>query len=195
MRKLMMKMSVSLDGFVAETNGNLKWMFKSTDEASTAWVAGLCGTAGLHIMGTKTFQSMGPYWPTSTGPFTAPMNEAPKAVFTRKGFTPGSIFPHAELSPAETSWAQARVFDGDLATGITELKSEPGKPILAHGGAEFMRSLIATGLMDEYHIVTHPIILGAGMPIFNGLLTPLDLKLVDVKVFSGGVVAHTYHPA
>ncbi|HZW71241.1 MAG TPA: dihydrofolate reductase family protein [Hanamia sp.] len=73
----------------------------------------------------------------------------------------------AEQSPATASWAEARVFDGDLAEGIRELKSGPGKPILAIGGAGFMRSLIATGLIDEYHLVTHPVVLGGGLPIFN----------------------------
>lgn len=214
MRKLMMKMSMSVDGFVSTANGELDWIFKTADETSTAWVAGLCGTAGLHIMGSKTFHDMASYWPTSTGPFTAPMNEIPKAVFTQKGFAgfdpalttmaveharqhdaAGGNLSNVEQSPAAASWAEARVFDGDLATGISALKAEPGKPILAHGGAGFMRSLIETRLIDEYYLVTHPIALGAGLPIFNGLLKPLELKLVDVKVFPGGTIAHTYHPA
>jgi len=86
---------------------------------------------------------------------------------------------------------KARVFDGDLAEEIRKLKSEPGKPILAIGGAGFMRSLIATGLIDEYHLVTHPVVLGEGLTIFNGV-PRMDLKLVDVKAFPGGIVAHTY---
>jgi dihydrofolate reductase len=55
-----------------------------------------------------------------------------------------------------------------------------------------MRSLIATGLIDEYHLVIHPVALGSGLPIFTGLARPLYLNLVDVKPFPGGVVAHTY---
>ena len=80
---------------------------------------------------------------------------------------------------------KARVFDGDLAEEIRKLKSEPGKPILAIGGAGFMRSLIATGLIDEYHLATHPVVLGEGLTIFNGV-PRMDLKLVDVKAFPGG---------
>jgi dihydrofolate reductase len=214
MRKLMMKMSVSVDGFVGAANGGIDWIFKTTDEAATAWIVGLCREAGLHIMGSKTFHDMASYWPTSTEAFAAPMNEIPKAVFTRKGFTGADpqqtttavksamqynaargIVPTAAPSPAAASWAEARVFDGDLAEGIRQLKAEPGAPILAHGGAGFMRSLIATGLIDEYHLLIHPAALGAGLPIFNGLSKPLDLKLVDAKIFPGGAVAHTYHPA
>jgi dihydrofolate reductase len=119
------------------------------------------------------------------------MNEIPKAVFTQNGFK-GSILPNAELLPAAASWADARVFDGDLADGIKKLKSEPGKPIYAIGGAGFMRSLVATELIDEYYLITHPLVLGEGQAIFNGVARPLDLKLADVKAFPGGIIAHTY---
>jgi dihydrofolate reductase len=87
------------------------------------------------------------------------------------------------------------VFAGDLAAGIRELKAEPGKPIFAHGGAGFMRSLIATGLIDEYHLLTHPVVLGSGQPIFSGLAMPQRLTLVEATAFPGGAVAHTYRPA
>jgi dihydrofolate reductase len=211
MRKLMMKMSVSVDGFVGAADGRIDWIFSTTDEEATAWIVGLCRSAGLHIMGSKTFQDMASYWPTSTEAFAAPMNEVPKALFTKKGFkgidqaqtttavensnrynAAHGVVPCTQPSPAAASWAEARVFDGDLAEGIRKLKAEPGNPILAHGGAGFMRSLIATGLIDEYNLLIHPTALGAGMPIFNGLSKPLDLKLVDVKVFPAGAVAHTY---
>jgi dihydrofolate reductase len=145
-------------------------------------------------MGRKSFEEMGPYWPTATGPFAGPMNEIPKAVFTQKGFK-GIDLPNTEQSSAAASWAQARIFDGDLAEGIRKLKSEPGKPIIAVGGAGFMRNLIATGLIDEYLLPVHPVILGEGLAIFNGVGHTLDLKLVDVKSFPGGIVTHTYHPA
>jgi dihydrofolate reductase len=214
MRKLMMKMSISVDGFVSAANGEIDWIFKTTDEEATAWIVGLCREAGLHIMGSKTFHDMASYWPTSTEPFAAPMNDTPKAVFTKKGFkgfdpaqttaavenarqfnAARGILPSAASSPAAISWAEARVFDGGLEEGIRTLKAEQGKPILAHGGAGFMRSLIGTRLIDEYHLLVHPAALGQGLPIFDGLTKALDLKLVDVKLFPGGAVAHTYHPA
>jgi len=189
-------MSVSVDGFVAATNGKMDWVFKSSDPESKAWLVGLLHEAGLHIMGSKSFTIMAPYWPTSTDAAAPPMNEIPKAVFTQKGYTmPSGILSSASSSPAAASWAGARIVNGDLAEEIKKLKQEPGKPILAQGGAGFMRSLIATGLIDEYHLVTHPIILGSGLPIFTGLENPLDLKLVAVKPFPGGIVVHTYQPA
>jgi len=191
MRKLIMKMSFSIDGFVGGLNGETDWIFKSSDETSRTWVIERHRESGLIIMGRKSFEGMAPHWPTAAGPFAAPMNEIPKGVFTKKGFK-GVDLSKMEPSPAVDSWKEARVFAGDLAEEITKLKSEPGKPIYAIGGAGFMRSLIATKLVDEYHLVTHPVVLGSGLTVFNNIAQPLDLKLVDVKSFPGGIVARIY---
>lgn len=191
MRKLMMKMSFSVDGFVGDSNGKNDWVFRSSDETSRAWSVGQSWESGLIIIGRKSFENMAPYWPTATGPFAAPMNEIPKAVFTKKGFA--GIPPSAGQSSAAASWAEAQVFNGDLAEEISKLKSGTGKPILAIGGAGFMRNLIATGLIDEYQLVIHPVVLGQGLTIFKNVAKPLDLKLVDVKSFPGGIVVQTYH--
>lgn len=195
MRKLIMKMSVSLDGFVAGADDQKDWVFKTGDEESFAWSVDKILQAGLIIMGRKSFETMAPYWPTATGPFAAPMNLIPKAVFTKNGFKSMDYMKTitGEQSPAVASWARAQVFDGDLAQVIRELKAEGGKPIVALGGAGFMQSLIATGLIDEYHLAIHPVALGSGLPIFTGLKIPLYLKLSEVKAFPKGVIAKTYH--
>ena len=190
MRKLIMKMSISIDSFVAGVNGEFEWVFKTGDEQSKAWGVEQSWDAGLTIMGRKSFEQLAPYWPTSTDPFAAPMNEIPKAVFTQKGYR--GFDPGPNPSPAAISWASARIFDGDLAAGIRDLKAEEGKPIVAIGGAGFTRSLIATGLVDEFLLVTRPVVLGAGLPIFNGLVAPLYLKLVDVKTFPKGTMVRTF---
>lgn len=190
MRKLQMKMSMSVDGFVCGPNGEYDFIFKTGDEQSKAWALEQTWEAGLIIMGRKSFESMARYWPASTDAFATPMNEIPKAVFTQKGYK--GFDPGPDPSPAAASWANARVFDGDLATEIAQLKAEEGKPIAAIGGAGFMRNLIAAGLVDELRLAIHPVALGAGLPIFSGLAKPQYLKLLDVKVFPAGTVVHTY---
>lgn len=192
MRKLIMKMSISIDGFVADPNGKADWIFRSSDETSRTWSLERSYDASLIIMGRKSFESMSSYWPTAPGPFAVPMNTIPKGVFTNSGYTGIHVPPGKELSAAETSWAEAQVFDGDLTEEIKQLKAQEGKPILALGGAGFMRSLIATGLIDEYHLNTHPVVLGSGQPIFTGVQLPVDLKLIEAKSFPGGIVAHVY---
>jgi dihydrofolate reductase len=185
-----MKMSMSLDGFVSGADGKNDWIFKTGDEKSKDWSLQQIAAAGLIIMGRKSFEMMATYWPTSNDVFARPMNEIPKAVFTKKGFK--GVHPGPEPSPATATWKEARVFDGDLTEGISELKAGQGKPITAIGGAGFMRSLILTGLVDEFYLAIHPVALGAGQPIFDMLEVPLYLKLVDVKVFPGGTIVHIY---
>jgi dihydrofolate reductase len=196
MRKLQMKMNLSADAFVAPANGNGNWIFKNSDETSRNWSVAHSEQAGLIIMGRKSFESMAPYWPTADGPFATLMNEIPKAVFTKAGYKGiGTIkTTTTEQADAAVSWEQARIIDGDLSQEIKKLKSEEGKPILALGGAGFMRSLIATGLIDEYYLVIHPLVMGSGLPIFNGVADQLQLKLADVKSFPGGIVVHIYRP-
>ena len=190
MRKLIMKMSVSIDGFVAGPNGEKDWAFKYITPDSKSWTVAHTSEAGMVIMGRKTFEVISSYWPTSTDAFAPLMNEIPKALFTQKGYKGLSV--GNKPTAAEASWANTRILDGDLADEVNKLKSENGKPILAIGGAGFMRNLIATGLVDEYYLVTHPVVLGAGLPIFDGLAKPMDLKLEDVKTFSGGIMVRIY---
>jgi dihydrofolate reductase len=85
MRKLVLKMSMSVDGFVGRPNGEIEWIFRSFDDALTAWQVERVWEAGLHIMGSRTFPDMKAWWPQSNEPFAAPMNAIPKAYFSRGG--------------------------------------------------------------------------------------------------------------
>jgi dihydrofolate reductase len=77
-------MSISIDGFVGGPDGGSKWVFDSDQEA-TAWTVETVWNASLHIMGSRTFHDMAAYWPTSAEVFAPPMNQIPKAVFSRQG--------------------------------------------------------------------------------------------------------------
>ena len=210
MRELVLKMSMSVDGFVGSPDGGIKWVF-SNDPEAIAWTVSTVWNASLHIMGSRTFHDMAAYWPTSTEVFAAPMNQIPKAVFSRQGGgVLGAANPTAALrdaranagtgqpaplQPGAESWAQAYVASGELAEEIAKLKAAEGKPIVAHGGAGFARSLVASGLIDRYALLVHPIALGAGLPLFSDLASPRPLSLVSSTAFPGGAVAQVYRPA
>lgn len=212
MRKLILKMSVSLDGFVCGPNGEIDWIFKTGDDSSRAWVLNTISQAGVHIMGSRTFHDMAAWWPFSTEPFAAPMNDIPKVVFTRKGLKANenattTAFKNATQMKAETglkdapdaaekmaSWVNAQVATGDLTEEINRLKQQPGKDILAHGGAGFAQSLAKAGVIDEYQLVIHPVALGKGLSIFSELTKPINLTLISTTAFRSGVVAHVYRP-
>jgi len=209
-RELILKMSMSIDGFVGDPDGALTWVFGS-DQEVIAWTVETVWNASLHIMGSRTFQDMVAFWPTSTEVFAPPMNQIPRAVFSRQGTAAlkaatttaalrdaranSGSDQSAELQPGAESWPQAYVASGDLAEEIAKLKAQDGKPIIAHGGASFARSLVAQGLVDQYALLVHPIALGKGLPIFSGLAAPRRLKLVSSRAFPGGAVAQIYRPA
>jgi len=180
MRRLILKMQMSLDGYVGNADGQVAFIFKSFDDALTAWIVDGLWEAGLHVMGSRTYGDMAAYWPRSTEPFAPPMNQIPKAVFS------GSL--------TQARWGETEIIRGDLASEIAHLKAQPGKDILAHGGAGFARSLIAANLIDEYQLVTHPVVLGKGLPIFSDIAAARDLTLVESRSFPKGAVANVYRP-
>lgn len=190
MRKLILKMSMSLDGFVAGPGGETDWVFRTRDPDSTAWTVATVAQAGIHAVGRKTWQQWTRYWPTATGPFAPLMNEIPKVVFTRAGLAPAT--PKDEESEVVRSWTQPRIASGDLATEIAALKREPGKPILAQGGAAFAQELVRLDLVDEYRLPVHPVVLGRGLPLFASAAAPFDLELVEATRFPNGTVGHVY---
>jgi len=206
MRQLILKMSVSVDSFVGGPNGEIDWIFKRYDAGATAWTMETLWQAGVHIMGSRTFRDMAAYWPTSTEPYAAPMNEIPKVVFSRSGQLPSATTQaladarrqrteEASAAAALSSWSNAEIASGDLASEIARLKQQPGKPILAHGGASFARSLVRHGLVDEFRLLVHPVALGRGLALFADLDRLLDLRLISATAFDGGAVAHVYRPA
>jgi dihydrofolate reductase len=205
MKQLILKMSVSVDGFVGGPNGEIDWIFRSYDAGATAWTMETLWQTSVHIMGSRTFQDMAAYWPTSTEPYAAPMNAIPKIVFSRSGqlqaATTQALADAKRQRTEETaasgpsSWTTPGVASGDFASEIARLKQQPGKPILAHGGAGFARSLVRHGLVDEFRLLVHPVALGRGLSLFADLDRPLDLRLVSATAFDGGAVAHVYWPA
>ena len=199
MRKLILHMSVSLDGFVSGLDGRADWIF-SGDEEAKAWKVANTWNASLHIMGSRSFQHMAGFFPTATTEFAPPMNQIPKAVVSNRGpavlnATAAAIKNLRDaLQPGAESWAEAYVASGDLADEMTKLKAEDGKPIVAHGGAALARSLIAQNLVDEYVLLVYPIALGKGVPIFSDLPAPRALELISSRAFPLGAVAQIYRP-
>jgi dihydrofolate reductase len=157
----------------------------ATDESpkspeSIAWTLETLSNAGTHLIGAATYASWATFWPSDSGPFAKPMNETPKVVFSN--------------SPAFADWPETTIATGDLAATMTRLKQERSDGyLLAHGGVRFARSLVETGLIDEYRLVIHPVILGAGERLFTA---PLTIEPVSTTAFSRGAVAHVFaaHP-
>jgi dihydrofolate reductase len=180
MASLVLKMSVSLDGYVAPVDGSADWSAAGRSEDGGRWTVETVGNAAAHLIGAATYAGWAGYWPGASGPIAKAMNEIPKVVFSD--------------SLTSADWAETTIATGDLAEAVARLKRERSDGyLLAHGGVRFARSLVETGLIDEYRLVIHPVVLGAGERLF---LAPLTIEPVSTTVFSGGTVAHVFtaHP-
>jgi dihydrofolate reductase len=176
MRKVILKMHLSVDGYVRAANGDvMEWIFRTWDDELKIWEVDHLWQAGVHIMGRRLYEVMAAYWPTSNKVYAPPMNEIPKVVFSK--------------TLKQADWVLSRIFNGDAGEEIARLKQDSGKDILAHGGAEFAQSLSGLGLIDEYQLIVHPVILAGGLPLFK---EPLDVKLLSTRSFPAGAVALTY---
>ncbi|HEX8975615.1 MAG TPA: dihydrofolate reductase family protein [Solirubrobacteraceae bacterium] len=176
MASLVLKMSVSLDGYVASVDGSADWKAAGRSHDSTSWVLETISNARAHLVGASTYAEWADYWPDASGPFAKAMNEIPKVVFS------------SSLTSAE--WGETEIAAGDLTEAITRLKRErPDGYVLAQGGARFARSLVQTGLIDEYRLVVHPVVLGAGVRLFSA---PHTIESHNTTAFSSGAVAHVF---
>jgi dihydrofolate reductase len=183
MRKLVLMMGVSLDGLVARSGefGAGGWGVPPEDPALKARKLDWLRDAGLHLMGRVTYEEMAGFWPVSDDAYAAPMNDIPKVVFFRT------------LTKAD--WVQSTIASGDLAEEVSALKREPGKDMIAWGGAAFAQSLSRLRLVDEYRLVVQPVALGTGLPLFAGLTAPFVLDLIEARAYADGAVLHVYRPA
>jgi dihydrofolate reductase len=187
-RRLVLKMSMSLDGYVAGPDGELDWMMRTRSPEGIDWVERTLWQAGAHLIGRRTYADMVGYWPTSNDRLAAPMNAVPKIVFSRSGSL--ALEPRTAPTPG---WDNTRVLGGDLAADIAALKAESGKDLLAHGGASLAQALVRLGLVDEYRLVVHPVVLGSGLALFDGT-APFDLTLIDATRFPIGTQGLIYRP-
>ena len=180
-RKVILKMVMSLDGFVTSLDGTHEWMFEWFGDDSGEWNRRALDAAGVHAMGRRSYEIMGPHWAASEGPIATAMNEKPKAVFSRT------------LEKAD--WGPAEIFGGDLRAAIAELKSrDDGGTVLVHGGPGFAKSLTPLGLVDEYQLSTVPIAIGAGRSPFAELEQHLKLDVVEEERFRSGALAQVLVP-
>lgn len=179
MRRITLQMGMSLDGYVASDREH-PGVAVPEDAELVRWKIDRLAKAGAHVMGRATYQEMAAYWPRSTEPYAALMNDIPKVVFS------GTL--------SDASWPTTRIAGGDLAAEIAALKEEPGGDVIVHGGASFAAALAARGLIDEYCLVIQPVAVGGGQALFADLSSPLRLELVEARSFSCGVVVHVYRP-
>jgi dihydrofolate reductase len=178
MRRVVLIMSVSVDGYVVGPHGHAGEL--SEPDELKRWKLDRIRQAGTHVMGRVTYEEMAAFWPASSDDYAGPMNEIPKVVFSK--------------TLTEATWPESSIARGELADEIARLRREPGGDIVAWGGAGFAQSLSRAGLVDEYVLVIKPTVFGSGLPMFGERSDALRLELVAATTFDAGVVLHVYRP-
>jgi dihydrofolate reductase len=182
MRKLIFGINITLDGCCDHTKGN-------PNEEVHGYFTELLREADVLLYGRKTYELMVPFWPD-----TAKDNSATtKAMddFARAFDAVGKIVVVSRT--LEKAEGNTVIIRSNLRDEILKLKQEEGKAIVA-GGVDVPTQLMQLGLIDEYHVVVHPVIAGEGRRLFDGASLPeqMQLKLVGSKVFASGHVALRY---
>src|SRR5919107_2024534 len=183
MRKLTFAMNMSLDGYIAAPGDDLGWSAPS-DELFQWWSDRVAATS-LALYGRRLWETMSSHWPTA--------DQQPDATPAQIEFarnwrdTPKVVF---SSTIDKVDW-NTRVVTGDAVEEITRLKAEDGEPMRV-GGATLAGAAMRAGLVDEYEIVTHPVMVGGGKPFFTALDNWVNLNLVETQTFPGGVVLNRY---
>ena len=185
MPKLIVFNSVSLDGYFTDAIGDMSWAH-TQDPEWDEFVSGNASGGGVLMFGRVTYDLMASFWPTPMAAKIAPvvaerMNSLPKVVFSR--------------SLDKASWNNTKVVKGDIAAEVRKMKQEPGPGMVILGSGSIVSQLTEAGLIDEYQIVVHPIVLGQGRTLFEGIKNKVRLKRTSSRTFGNGNVVLCYQPA
>jgi dihydrofolate reductase len=184
MRKLIVFNQTTLDGFIADRNGDMSWAHKQ-DAEWNEFVQGNASGGGELVFGRITYELMASFWPTPMAMKSFPvvaegMNKLPKVVFSR--------------TLDKASWSNTRLVKDDIAAEIRKMKQEPGAAMVIMGSGSVVSQLAEDGLIDEYQMVVNPIVLGKGKGMFDTIKQKLMLKLIKTRVFGNGNVLLCYEP-
>ncbi|MDF5757573.1 dihydrofolate reductase family protein [Spongiactinospora sp. TRM90649] len=174
MRKIISGLFISLDGVVEAPD---QWHFPYFDEDMGNAVQAMMNDSEAMLLGRRTYEEFAGYWPTSTDDLAGHMNGTPKYVVSNT------------LTSAD--WQNSTLVSGDVVKELARIKEEPGGNLAITGSGTLVASLLRAGLLDELHLLVHPIVVGSGKRLFeDGAQVPL--RLTDSTTFSTGVLHLVY---
>lgn len=185
MRKLVLFMHLSVDGFAADPNHGLD--FLTYDEELQQYADELVKTVGSPVYGRTTYQLMESYWPTVLKKPNAARHALEHAQWVEN--VPKIVF---SKTLTEVTWNNTQLIKGNIPEEVKKLKQQPGKDLVIFGSPGLATTFMNLGLIDEYKLTVHPIILGNGISVFTNNTTKSTLKLLDSKTLKSGVVTLHY---
>jgi dihydrofolate reductase len=160
------------------------WLVPYADDDMARAMAGFFDEADAFLLGRRTYELFAAFWPQVTAPddpIASRLNSLPKYVASR--------------TLEEVSWEGSTLLKGDVAKEVAELKGKPGRELQVHGSGGLAQTLMQHDLIDEYRLLTYPVVLGKGKRLFADGAKPAALNLVDHKTTSTGVSIDVYTPA
>jgi dihydrofolate reductase len=186
MRKVIASTFVSLDGFIVGPNEDISWVTNNFNDEMGVYAGNLQSSMSAILLGRVSYQVLGGFWPANTeetAPGSERMNNVPKIIFSRT------------LDKVEWGkYNNARLVKNNVAQEVMNLKEKPGGDMVIYGSANLIQNFIKLDLIDEFQLLVHPVVLGSGKPLFNGIEKPLNLKLLRTETFNNGVVVLYYQP-
>ena len=194
-RRLVVAEFLTQDGYMVGPDEDISWVADGFDPQMQEDIAvDMDGLYDLFVFGRVTYEIFAGYWPHAVpyepGDDVNPsagkedrriiraLNDRPKVVFS--------------TTLGEPAWANTRVVADGLEDEIRRLKAEPGRAIGVQGSASVVQALVAADLVDEYRLYLHPVLLGAGKPLFAAGHDRQDLELTALTRYDNGVIATTF---
>ncbi len=184
MRKITAGLFISLDGVVEAPD---QWHFPYFNDEMGVAVDATLRAADTVLFGRKTYDSFAGAWPEREA-----AGEEDAGLAKALGDARKIVASNQKL---EFTWRNSEQLEGDLVEAVTALKNEPGKNIALSGSVSVVRQLLAAGLLDELHLLVHPIAVRKGMRLFDEGDSPVPLRLISSETFETGVLNLVYAPA
>ena len=178
-RSIILDLAVTLDGFIEGQNGEVDWCIMDSDMGFINFL----NQIDTILYGRKSYDLWGQYTPENE--VSDAENEIWKSVHSKGKY----VFSRTQKKTDN----KAIFINENIFEEVNKLKNEPGKDIWLYGGASLITTFINLGLIDEFRLSVHPVILGEGKPLFIDIKQRLNLILVNTKTFSSGVVQLCYH--
>jgi dihydrofolate reductase len=177
MRKLIVSNNVTLDGRADDV---LDWSIPGDDVDFVKRNVDLLSQSDGLILGRRSYEFFAAVWPSRSGEFPDLMNGIAKHV--------------ASTTLEDPEWQNTQLIRGDVPEAVGKLKEQPGKGLIVYGSGDLTNTLMAHGLIDEYRLWVHPVVLGRGGSFFEDGAERMDLELVDSTALPSGVAILTYRP-
>ncbi|GGG60065.1 dihydrofolate reductase family protein [Epilithonimonas arachidiradicis] len=179
MRRIILDLAVTLDGFIEGPNGEIDWCIMDEDMDFDGFLSSI----DTIFYGRISYDAWGNFQPESSA------DEVEKNLWRNVHSKKKYVFSRQNRQDEN-----AIFINSDIQTKVAEIKKESGKDIWLYGGASLIKTFIQSNLVDIYRISVHPIALGSGKPLFEDLTERLNLKLIKTNVFKSGVVQLIYEP-